>query len=112
MKPLGVGERGNDGRKEGISHGEERDAGENALQYSASPDFQDNIEIIDVTEPGYVHFTMDIPACLGNYHAAFMAARGIASERLGRGLPRLRWDPTTCAKAPASISSSRAMLQG
>lgn len=33
-----------------------------------SADFQDNIEIIDVTEPGYVHFTMDVPACLGNYH--------------------------------------------
>lgn len=57
-----------------------------------SADFQDNIEIIDVTEPGYVHFTMDVPACLGNYHggihggtAYFISeiASGFATYTLG-----------------------------
>jgi uncharacterized protein (TIGR00369 family) len=32
------------------------------------PDLQDNIEILDVTEPGYVHFTVGVPQTLKNYH--------------------------------------------
>lgn len=50
-----------------------------------SPDFQDNIEIIDVTEPGYVHFTMDIPACLGNYHGGIHGGTGYCIGEIGSG---------------------------
>ena len=32
-----------------------------------APEFRENIEIVEVSEPGYVHFTMDIPKSLGNY---------------------------------------------
>ena len=50
-----------------------------------SPDFQDNIEMIDVTEPGYVHFTMDIPACLGNYHGGIHGGTGYCIGEIGSG---------------------------
>lgn len=50
-----------------------------------SADFQDNIEIIDVTEPGYVHFTMDIPACLGNYHGGIHGGTGYCIGEIGSG---------------------------
>lgn len=50
-----------------------------------SPDFQENIEIIDVTEPGYVHFIMDIPACLGNYHGGIHGGTGYCIGEIGSG---------------------------
>ncbi len=50
-----------------------------------SPDFQDNIQIVEVSEPGYVHFTMDVPACLGNYHGAIHGGTGYFIGEIGAG---------------------------
>ena len=48
-------------------------------------EFRDNIEIIEVKEPGYVHFTMDIPASLGNYRGGIHGGTGYFIGEIGCG---------------------------
>lgn len=50
-----------------------------------APEFRENIEIVEVSEPGYVHFTMDIPESLGNYRGGIHGARAISSEKSAVG---------------------------
>ena len=56
-----------------------------------APEFRENIEIVEVNEPGYVHFTMDIPKSLGNYrggihggtHATFQIIANPKEGKIG-----------------------------
>ena len=48
-------------------------------------EFRDNIEILEVKEPGYVHFTMDIPASLGNYRGGIHGGTGYFIGEIGCG---------------------------
>ncbi len=50
-----------------------------------SPEFHDAIAIVDVEEPGRVHFTMDVPASLGNYHGAIHGGTGYFIGEIGAG---------------------------
>lgn len=50
-----------------------------------APEFQDNIKIVEVTEPGYVHFTMDIPESLGNYRGGIHGGTGYFIGEIGCG---------------------------
>lgn len=73
-----------------------------------SPDFQDNIEIVDVTEPGYVHFTMDIPACLGNYHGGIHGGTGYCIGEIGSGFATFSLGSDNVCQS-ASINFFKAM---
>lgn len=48
-------------------------------------EFRDNIEIVDVPEPGCVRFTMDVPASLGNYMGAIHGGTGYFIGEIGCG---------------------------
>ncbi|MDO4442285.1 MAG: PaaI family thioesterase [Slackia sp.] len=48
-------------------------------------EFQDNIEIVEVEKPGFVTFTMDIPASLGNYRGGIHGGTGYFIGEIGCG---------------------------
>ncbi len=50
-----------------------------------APEFRENIEIVEVSEPGYVHFTMDIPESLGNYRGGIHGGTGYFIGEIGCG---------------------------
>ena len=50
-----------------------------------APEFRENIEIVEVSEPGYVHFTMDIPESLGNYRGGIHGGTGYFFGEIGCG---------------------------
>lgn len=48
-------------------------------------EFRENIEILDVSEPGYVRFTVDIPRSLGNYRGGIHGGTGYFIGEIGCG---------------------------
>ncbi len=50
-----------------------------------SSDFRDNIQIIDVSEPGCVHFSMDVPECLSNFHGKIHGGTAYFIGEIGAG---------------------------
>lgn len=49
------------------------------------PEIRDNIQIIEANEPGYIHFTFDIPASLGNYRGTIHGGTAYFIGEIGCG---------------------------